>query len=112
MRERVRENVSRQYDNITMRITSCSAWGWVEQDGTGEDRKGYLVEAEVPRLAGSYSPSNSMGGEPGVWDRAAGPVGSTNTSSARVTERTVRVEWEVEMSQGIGKGIGKWISEE
>ena len=46
------------------------------------DVVGYLVDAEVPRLAGSYSPS-SRGGDPGVWDRTAGPVGSTNTSSAR-----------------------------
>jgi hypothetical protein len=76
-------------------------WGGVEEDGD-------LVEVEVPRLAGSYSPSNSMGGEAGVWDRAAGPVGSTNTSSARVTVRTVRVEyeWEDEMSQGVGEGVG------
>jgi hypothetical protein len=90
----------------------------ISRSRTGGDRKGYLVEVEVPRLAGSYSPSNSMGGEPGVWDRAAGPVGSTNTSSARVIVRTVRVEyeWEVEMSQGVvegvGVGVGKWTSEE
>lgn len=54
------------------------------------------MEAEVPRLAGSYSPSNSMGGDPGVWDRAAGPVGSTNTSSARIRVREERLEYKWE----------------
>lgn len=67
--------------------------GWNRTRG---DSRGYLVEAEVPRLAGSYSPSNSMGGDPGVSDRAAGPVGSTNTSSARVRVRTVRLEYKWE----------------
>lgn len=38
------------------------------------------MDADGPRLAGSYSPS-SRGGDPGVWDRTAGPVGSTYTSS-------------------------------
>ena len=53
----------------------------MRRDGTGQDGVGYLVDADVPRLAGSYSPS-SRGGDPGVWDLTAGPVGSTYTSSA------------------------------